>query len=128
MQIDDDFVNILGEVLWHSATLDPSLEAISRDHMTKILSHVPDPSASIAFLEVAAYAHVTGDLLAAEHGWKVTLTDISADTLARGHRLAHELGLVCSRSVRRVAADFHDLPFHDEEFDIVYIASALHHT
>jgi hypothetical protein len=56
MQIDCDFVNILGEVLWHSATLDPSLETISRDHMTQILTHVPNPTRSLTFLEVAAYS------------------------------------------------------------------------
>ena len=31
-------------------------------------------------------------------------------------------------NVRRVASDFHELPFPDSAFEVVYIASALHHT
>jgi SAM-dependent methyltransferase len=128
MQIDDDFINVLGEVLWHSATLDSSIEATSRDHMTRILANVQTRSSRTTFLEVAAYAHVTGYMLAAERGWKVTLTDISADTLMLGQRLASSMGISQDDDVRRVAVDFHELPFFDEEFDVVYISSALHHT
>ena len=76
---------------------------------------------------MAAYAHTTGYLLADDTDAEVVLTDISADTLALGKQTA-ESSLLSLPSVKRVAADFHDLPFVDGQFDIVYISSALHHT
>lgn len=125
-----DALNILGEMLWHTATSDTSIVQVSRDHMESVrgyarrfLSHRTSPR----FLEVAAYAHITGYYLADEHGWHATLSDISVETLALGARHAAQLGLDVD-CVRRVAVDFHDLPFSDGEFDIVYISSALHHT
>jgi SAM-dependent methyltransferase len=128
--VDPDVANILGEVLWHSATLDESILEVSKDHADKILNckkkYLPN-RAEINFLEVAAYAHVTGYLLANDQGWSCTLSDISVETLSLGKSQAEELGLI-NPPVRRVAVDFHDLPFNDGEFDIVYISSALHHT
>lgn len=130
--IDADALNILGEVLWHSTTSDPSIVTVSQSHEREILKHAnhylrhesPEP---IRFLEVAAYAHITGYLLAEKQGWEVTLSDISVETLALGAKTAKENGLNADR-VRRVAVDFHDLPFPSRAFDIVYICSALHHT
>lgn len=123
-------LNILGEILWHSTTSDASIMQVSREHMEEVLScarrYLPHAKAP-RFLEVAAYAHITGYLLAQKHGWKATLTDISVETLALGARHAGQAGLDAGK-VRRVAADFHDLPFPDGAFDIVYISSALHHT
>lgn len=128
--IDSDVANILGEVLWHSATLDESILEVSKDHADKILNYkkkfLPD-MVKINFLEVAAYAHVTGYILAKKYGWNCTLSDISVETLSLGKKQAEKLGII-KPAVRRVAVDFHDLPFHDKEFDIVYISSALHHT
>ncbi len=128
--LGSDALNILGEILWHSATSDASIVQVSRDHMGKVLTHARrylPHSIKPRFLEVAAYAHITGYLLTQEHGWRATLSDISVETLALGAHHAEKLGLDTGR-VRRVAADFHDLPFPDGAFDIVYISSALHHT
>lgn len=128
--LPEGVLNILGEVLWHSATSDASIVQVSEEHMYKLLDFANEylsSRSSPRFLEVAAYAHITGYLLAKQFGWVSTLTDISVETLALGQSHAKKLGLDTS-SVRRVAADFHDLPFNDREFDIVYISSALHHT
>lgn len=62
-------VNILGEVLWHSVTTDASIVEVSRAHCSEIENHIEHflPSAKskpIRFLEVAAYAHISGYLLA----------------------------------------------------------------
>lgn len=124
--------NILGEVLWHSATRDDSIELVSHYHKYEVLRHTERflparRSAPIRFLEVAAYAHITGYMLAQGHGWNATLSDISVETLALGARHARQSGLD-SDKVRRVATDFHDMPFADGAFDIVFICSALHHT
>jgi SAM-dependent methyltransferase len=129
--------NILGEVLWHSATRDESIELVSHYHKYEVLRHAgrflpargkaPARFPPVRFLEVAAYAHTTGYMLAQSHGWNATLSDISVETLALGARHARESGLDIGR-VRRVATDFHDMPFADGAFDIVFICSALHHT
>jgi len=131
--IDVDAVNILGEILWHAATTDGSIQAVSEAHTRDVLVHagrylemVQRPRA-IQFLEVAAYAHTTGYMLASQNGWESTITDISVETLALGVRHARDSGLP-TESVRRVAVDFHQLPFSDASFDVVYISSALHHT
>lgn len=124
--------NILGEVLWHSVTADSSIETISHVHKNRIKEFAdaflsPITTRPVRFLEVASYAHFSGYLLAAEYGWDVTLSDISAQTLRLGKEIAESLGLKTTDS-RRVTADFHELPFESESFDVVYIASALHHT
>jgi Methyltransferase domain len=128
--ISADAMNILGEVLWHSATSDSSIVQVSQTHMQDVLTYAAKylPHCSRPrFLEVAAYAHITGYLLTRDHGWRATLSDISVETLALGARHAANLGLD-PETVRRVAVDFHDLPFPDAAFDVVYISSALHHT
>ena len=130
--LDADVVNILGEVLWHTTTSDPSIVQVSQEHLREVVSYAKpylpiNERKSVRFLEVAAYAHITGYLLAHEYDWNVTLSDISVQTLALGARQA-QLGGLDSGRVRRVAVDFHDLPFPDGSFEIVYIASALHHT
>lgn len=58
---------------------------------------------------------------------EVVLTDISVDTLALGERIAKGHNMPVDR-VSRVASDFHDLPFSDGQFDVVYVSSALHRT
>lgn len=124
--------NILGEILWHSTTKDESILQVSHNHAYDVLDHAKrylrdHGEAPLRFLEVAAYAHITGYLLAQRHGWNATLSDISVETLALGARHAEQNGLDPAR-VRRVAVDFHDLPFPDAAFDMVFICSALHHT
>jgi hypothetical protein len=82
-----DAMNILGEVLWHAATLDPSIVEESHNHLREVLGHVQSHWAAqsndpVRFLEVASYAHITGYILTQQHGWRVTLPDISVDALA----------------------------------------------
>lgn len=55
------------------------------------------------------------------------MSDISVQTLALGAQHAEVQGLDAEK-VHRLATDFHDLPFPDGAFDVIYIASALHHT
>lgn len=126
--------NILGEILWHSITRDTTLQAVSRQHLdevTRVLKKYNNSRLSfgrkLQVLEVAAYAHTTGYQLAKLIDADVTLTDISIDTLALGKTIAAEEN-IDGTSVIRIAADFHDLPFETGCFDLVYIASALHHT
>jgi SAM-dependent methyltransferase len=136
--------SVLGEVLWHAVTVDPTLLSISDQHFHEISrvigAYLPQFGAPARWsdvllgrkrrsklLEIASYAHVTGYRVSKEFDADVTLTDISVETLALGARVAAENGLPLER-VSRVACDFHDLPFEDDQFDMVYIASALHHT
>lgn len=128
-------VSILGEVLWHSLILDPRIDDVSKEHLNRV-NHVlnshgrPEqwpPGQTRRILEVASYAHTTGYMLAQNPDTEVVLTDISVDTLALGERIAKSQNMPVDR-VSRVASDFHDMPFSDGQFDVVYISSALHHT
>jgi len=132
-RLDEGVVNILGEILWHSATADASIRDVSEAHTQEVLRLADlylaeTPAAGpIRFLEVAAYAHITGYMLSSQRGWQSTVSDISVETLALGAKHARSNGLA-TESVRRVAVDFHQLPFANDTFDVVYISSALHHT
>ena len=122
---------LLGEFVWHSLTVDPTIEQISaahydvvRDVMTK---HDVKFSSELRVLEVAAYAHITGYQLTAQLGVRVELFDLSANTLRLGRRIALQHGFPVDRTTR-TSGDFHALPYVDDYFDLVYICSALHHT
>jgi ubiquinone/menaquinone biosynthesis C-methylase UbiE len=60
-------------------------------------------------------------------GARTDLLDISPSTLRLGRRLAREQGFATDGTTC-VAGDFHELPYEDEQFDVVYICSSLHHT
>ena len=129
--LNDRFAPLLGEFVWHSLTKDPTLDAVSARHLQAVEGvlarhgrHLP---ASLQLLEVAAYAHTTGYSLARQPGTRATLLDISASALKLGRRSARRDGLPLD-GTRLVAADFHQLPFEDAQFHLVYICSALHHT
>ncbi len=131
MKNSPSLIAIMGEVLWHSLTVDPTIDKISRQHLKAIKDIIdehykkPMTKRPIKVLEVAAYAHTTGYLLAQDIDAEVVLTDISVDTLSLGQlRAGPVLGSLST--VKRVAADFHDFPFVYGQFDIVYISSALH--
>ncbi len=126
----DTFHNILGEVLWHSITLDPGIIETSTHHfneLRRILKQFRPDGGPLRVLEVASYAHISGYMLAHQFAANVVLSDISVDTLALGQQVAQEQG-IDSPAVSRVASDFHDLPWKTGHFDLVYIASAVHHT
>jgi SAM-dependent methyltransferase len=126
-----DLSALLGEAIWHSVTLDPSIRKVSQEHFNSLQNcltrYCPSGVSDLNYLEIAAYAHITGYMLAHEMGANVTLFDISANTLHLGSTVAEEDGYNTS-NVRRVAGDFHSLPFKDSYYDIVYICSAVHHT
>lgn len=125
----DDLTPLLGEHAWHSVTVDPNIETVSLNHFAIIRDAIAewfperDP-ARLKILEVACYAHTTGYHLARVLNSDVTLFELSAATL----RLGRKLGSSGLKSPRLVIGDFHHLPFANEEFDFVFISSALHHT
>lgn len=121
---------ILGEMAWHSITKDSTILDVSRDHLQSILMEINTHLKSkkkLKILEVAAYSHITGYMLNKEIKAEVTLCDISLAALTEGYLFAKSQGFDPDQ-VRRVACDFHDLPFESNLFDLVYIASAVHHT
>jgi len=128
--IIEKYQPLLGEFVWHSITVDESIERISKEHFDSVMqvlskNNLSDKISRFKILEVACYAHTTGYMLS-EKGADVTLFDISAHNLRLGKKNAEKHGK--STNLRRVAGDFHSLPFKDNFFDFVYISSALHHT
>jgi SAM-dependent methyltransferase len=122
---------LIGEFAWHSLTLDPNLEQVSEAHYRYVVSALEDygrraRAHEMKVLEVASYAHTTGYRLQQELGCDVTLFDISAKALQLGKRMADSAGM--RGRPQLVAGDFHALPFEANSFDVVYIASAIHHT
>ena len=65
-ELSSPLVAIMGEELWHSLTIDPTIEEISKQHLKTIKSLIkkhyrkPHTKRSLRLLEVAAYAHTTG--------------------------------------------------------------------
>jgi SAM-dependent methyltransferase len=129
--VDRDLAPILGEFAWHSLTADARLLQVSEDHYRLVAGLLNDAGAQSVskarVLEIAAYAHITGYMLRGRLGARADLLDISPSTLRLGRRLAREQGLATDGTTC-VAGDFHELPYEDDQFDVVYICSALHHT
>jgi len=122
----------LGEVAWHSSNWDPDLLNVSQKHASVIqeLGELVATEASRKFrarelrvLEIGSYVHFSGALLEGVH---YVAHDISPDALRAGKKAAISCGL--TRDWTRVAGDFHDLPFEEGWFDIVFVASSVHHT
>ena len=129
--LDDNLTPLLGEFAWHSVTVDPTIDDVSTAHY-KVLDatlkkHGVTYSPELRILEVASYAHTTGYQLHHNLGVLVELFDISASTLRLGCRIAQEKGLPVY-GTGRTMGDFHELPYENGQFDVVYICSALHHT
>ncbi len=121
---------LMGEFAWHSLTVDPTIESLSNAHYDSVIQAsrlvAAGSSAPLRILEVGCYAHTTGYMLHKNLGAEVTLYDLSARALKLGQKLAGiEPGM---RGPRLIAGDFHNLPFNDCSFDLVFITSALHHT
>lgn len=121
----------LGEFVWHQQTRDTTVDDMSQRHLATLRVLAKEIQARglkrpLRVLELGAYRHYSAHLLADEMGAEAWLSDISASALEFGRDRATELGL---RRIGQIcAADFHDLPFSDAYFDIVFIASAVHHT
>lgn len=121
----------LGEDAWHSLTADETIASESRAHRDQIeaavAAHAPDFDWSRArLLELGAYRHFTGHLLAAERGAASFVTDIAAAALRNGCEQARASGVAVNATP--VVADFHDLPFASDWFDVVFVAASVHHT
>lgn len=127
----EEYGALIGEFAWHSLTVDPNLDQVSEAHYRYVVSALEDygrrsRAQEMKVLEVACYAHTTGYRLQQELGCDVTLFDISARALQLGRRMAESAGMRVQPQL--VAGDFHALPFEADSFDVVYIASAIHHT
>lgn len=119
----------IGEVSWHSIEAphaagmierqSETMRSLIRDH--QLASGVRPPR----ILEVGAYSYYTSYLVASEYGGVGVANDIVAAPLKVGKKAAP---LKASGSAVLVASDFHDLPFSDGYFDLVFISSAVHHT
>lgn len=121
----------LGEIAWHEITVDPSIAAMTAEHTARVRLAIDsllvrEPGRPLRFLEVAPYCHYTAQEIAASHGAETHAFDISPDSLRTAARLAREAG-VAGEAVG-TAGDFHDLPYRDDWFDVVFVASAVHHT
>lgn len=121
----------LGEFAWHQVTADPGIDDMSRAHYAVMAQmaqglEVNKLGRPLRVLELGAYRHYAGHLLAEKPGAELWLSDISAQALREGRRLAKAAGI--TRFGDLCTADFHDLPFVDGWFDLVFIASAVHHT
>ncbi len=128
VNVDPDFLPLIGEFAWHAVTVDPRIAEVSKHHYdlvrSKLVAHFERPLAGLRVMEVACYAHTTGYELARRDECDVTLFELSSATL----RLGRDLAGAHDPLPRLVIGDFHDLPFEDETFDCVYLSSALHHT
>lgn len=121
----------LGEHVWHAFTGDTSIAADSvahRDHIASAAAkYLPLLDLRGArLLEVGAYRHYTGHLLASERGAEYFATDIAAAALRDGRAQALANGV--QPAAQLVVADFHDLPFATDYFDAVFVAASVHHT
>jgi len=121
----------LGEYVWHTFTADTTIPAESNAHRTYIeaavAAHLPGFDwAGARVLELGAYRHFTGHLLATDRGAACFVTDISAAALRDGRTQAQKCGTEPRATL--VVSDFHDLPFADHCFDVVFVASSVHHT
>ena len=121
----------LGEIAWHQLILDATVHNVTNAHASRVAgvinTHINKPSGrKLRFLELGAYCHYTADVIARDFDAEVAVSDISPHALRAGRLAAREAGI--NKTTTMVAADFHDLPFAENYFDTVFIASAIHHT
>lgn len=121
----------LGEHVWHAFTGDKNIAAESVAHRERIESVVATYQPALAwrearFLEVGAYRHYTGHLIAAERGSEYIATDIAAAALRDGRAQALASGVQAQALM--VVSDFHDFPFTTDYFDVAFVAASVHHT
>lgn len=121
----------LGEMSWHAMHVDPTLDSMSAQHAASIVrvarqfGAVPSDR-PVRILEMGAYAHNSAQRAAHELNGISVSHDISPSSLILAARNAQKDGFVCEH--HQVAGDFHDMPFSSGYFDVVFIASAVHHT
>ncbi len=129
----EEYGALLGEISWHSLVNDPRIDEVSKEHYNLIMDIVKkyNESADISrlkILEIGSYAHFTGYKLQ-KQGADVTLFDISTNSIELGRQIAKDKGLYDNKNKPRlVVGNFHEIPFDENSFDLVFICSALHHT
>lgn len=121
----------LGEHVWHTFTADETIDGESRAHKARIeeavARHLPGLDWRRArVLELGAYRHYSGHLLARERGCEYFATDIAAPALRDGRGAFARQGGAPAATL--VVADFHDLPFASDCFDVVFVVASVHHT
>jgi SAM-dependent methyltransferase len=121
----------LGEMVWHSLHIDEHVEAMSRKHadvLRELINRFSLQSAKrpIRILEVGAYTHFSVHIVASELNGIGVTNDISPVSLRVGADFARSKGIRVGDVL--VASDFHDLPFSSNYFDLVFVASSVHHT
>jgi ubiquinone/menaquinone biosynthesis C-methylase UbiE len=123
----------LGEILWHTTHLDPHVHTMSKLHGDAMISLIEkhalnlNLSRPLRILEVGAYCHYGAHLAAAQFGGVAVAHDIAPHSLELGLQLGRDLKPAPLES-HAFVGDFHELPFSDGYFDLVFIASAVHHT
>lgn len=92
MQIEEQYLPLIGEVAWHSINIDPRIAEESSRHYDLVREVLRTYSRfqarDLHILEIASYAHTTGYRLASELGAHVTLFEISRHSLSLGRNLA----------------------------------------
>lgn len=95
------------------------------EHTNEILANAANLRPGTRVLEVACGYGATALYLAKTYGCKVTATNISEKELEVGRQRARDLGL--SDLVTFEYADFHDLPYPDGSFDVVWSQESFLH-
>lgn len=121
----------LGEIAWHSVSIDTDFQNLSDTHTDYVRKtakrFLKKPiERAVRFLEVAPYLHTTAQALNSADAVDSFACDISPHSLRNGDAFFRSRN--SSGEATLVTGDFHDLPFSDNYFDIVFIASAVHHT
>lgn len=120
----------LGEIAFHAITVDGRIESVASQHAAEIVrsmeAYLDRPAdRPLRLLEIGAYCHFSAALAASQLGAEATVHDISAVAIKTGAELAAKRGIA---PPALVAGDFHDLPFADGYFDIVFCSACIHHT
>jgi SAM-dependent methyltransferase len=118
----------LGEVAWHSIG-SPDVEEVVEQQSARMRALISEhqlvpEGRPIRILEVGAYFHPTAYVVASEFGG----VGVACDIVRLPLRIGLDLAPSYKEHAQLVAADFHDLPFSDGYFDLVFISSAVHHT
>jgi SAM-dependent methyltransferase len=121
----------LGEIAQHEINVDMKIVETSNWYLSildQMFARHPEVIRRnpTRMLEIACYRHVFSYKLAADRGFEATLFDVSDHDLEAGRKIASELDFPLEAD--RVAGEFHNLPFSDAYFDLVYVSAALHHT
>lgn len=118
----------LGEIGWHIPQAAPAESSKQSNMFADRICELATKSGlkHPRILEFGAYIFHSAQIAADRLGGTAVTHDISAAAVAIGQQRAKEAGLNVENWA--VAGDFHSMPFADGAFDLVFIASAIHHT